>query len=111
MPLWHKAVHLLLQDILRVLYPQALDKDLAEMLSVVTPKKHVKGHNNLEQQIAELKEVFAVYDEDGTGQLKQAEFVEAIVSAGESPTVQELCLAACFKHASMRQFLSRINAA
>lgn len=96
MPLWHEAVHLLLQDILRVLYPQALDKDLAEMLSVVTPKKHVKGHNNLEQQIAELKEVFAVYDEDGTGQLKQAEFVEAIVSAGESPTVQELCLAACF---------------
>jgi len=73
-----------------VLYPQALDKDLAEMLSVVTPKKQVKGHNNLEQQIAELKEVFAVYDEDGTGQLEQAEFVEAIVSAGLSPT-QAVC--------------------
>jgi len=45
-------------------------------------QKHVKGQHNLEQQVAELKEVFAVYDEDGTGQLNQAEFVEAIVSAG-----------------------------
>ncbi|KAL0051558.1 hypothetical protein WJX82_009797 [Trebouxia sp. C0006] len=70
------------KDILRVLYPHALDKELAEMLSVVIPKKHVKGQNNLEQQVAELKEVFAVYDEDGTGQLNQATFVEAIVSAG-----------------------------
>ena len=70
------------QDILRVLYPHALDKELAEMLSVVIPKRHVKGQNNLEQQVAELKEVFAVYDEDGTGQLAQATFVEAIVSAG-----------------------------
>ncbi|DBA76506.1 TPA: hypothetical protein ACH3X2_008566 [Trebouxia sp. C0005] len=70
------------KDILRVLYPHALDKELAEMLSVVIPKKHIKGQTNLEQQIAELKEVFAVYDEDGTGQLNQATFVEAIVSAG-----------------------------
>ncbi len=72
----------LIQDILRVLYPHALDKELAEMLSVVIPKKRVKGQTNLEQQVAELKEVFAVYDEDGTGQLNQATFVEAIVSAG-----------------------------
>ena len=72
----------MIQDILRVLYPHALDKELAEMLSVVIPKKHVKGQTNLEQQVAELKEVFAVYDEDGTGQLNQATFVEAIVSAG-----------------------------
>ena len=72
----------LIQDILRVMYPHALDKELAEMLSVVIPKKHVKGQSNLEQQVAELKEVFAVYDEDGTGQLNQATFVEAIVSAG-----------------------------
>ncbi|KAL0031643.1 hypothetical protein WJX77_011345 [Trebouxia sp. C0004] len=70
------------KDILRVLYPHALDKELAEMLSVVIPKKHVKGQHNLEQQVAELKEVFAVYDEDGAGQLNQATFVEAIVSAG-----------------------------
>ena len=73
-----------MQDILRVLYPHALDKELAEMLTVVAEKKHIKGQNNLEQQMAELQDVFAVYDEDGTGQLEQAEFVEAIVSAGES---------------------------
>ena len=52
------------------------------MLTVVARRKQVKGQDNLEQQLAELKEVFAVYDEDGTGQLEQAEFVEAIVSAG-----------------------------
>lgn len=78
----NRHVACLIQDILRVLYPHALDKELAEMLSVVIPKKHIKGQTNLEQQIAELKEVFAVYDEDGTGQLNQATFVEAIVSAG-----------------------------
>lgn len=72
------------KDILRVLYPHALDKELAEMLTVVAEKKHIKGQNNLEQQMAELQDVFAVYDEDGTGQLEQAEFVEAIVSAGKS---------------------------
>ena len=52
------------------------------MLTIVTRRKQVKGQDNLEQQLAELKEVFAVYDEDGTGQLEQAEFVEAILSAG-----------------------------
>ena len=72
----------LFQDILRVLYPHALDRDLAEMLTVVAQKKQVKGQSNLAQQMAELQEVFAVYDEDGTGQLEQAEFVEAIVSGG-----------------------------
>ena len=53
------------------------------MLTVVTRRKQVKGHNNVEQQMAELKEVFAVYDDSGTGQLQQAEFVQAIMSAGQ----------------------------
>ena len=76
-----------------MLYPHALDKELAEMLSVVTRQKQVKGQDNLEQQMAELKEVFAVYDEDGTGQLEQAEFVEAIVSAGLATSItQHQCL-------------------
>lgn len=71
-----------MQDILRVLYPHALDKELAEMLTVVTRRKQVKGQDNVEQQMAELKEVFAVYDDSGTGHLEQAQFVEAIMSAG-----------------------------
>lgn len=75
-------MHTPLQDILRVLYPHALDKELAEMLTVVTRRKQVKGHDNLEQQMAELREVFAVYDDCGAGQLQQAEFVQAIMSAG-----------------------------
>ena len=66
-----------------MLYPHAMDKELAEMLTVVTRRKQVKGHDNLEQQMAELKEVFAVYDDSGTGQLQQAEFVQAIMSAGQ----------------------------
>lgn len=49
------------QDILRVLFPHALEKELAELLTVVTRRKQVKGQDNLEQQISELKEVFAVY--------------------------------------------------
>lgn len=53
------------------------------MLTVVTRRKQVKGHDNVEQQMAELKEVFAVYDDSGTGQLQQAEFVQAIMSAGQ----------------------------
>lgn len=73
----------LLQDILRVLFPHALEQQLAEMLTVVTKRKQVKGQDNLEQQISELKEVFSVYDEDHTGQLDQAEFVEALMSAGK----------------------------
>ncbi|KAL3152373.1 hypothetical protein ABBQ32_001431 [Trebouxia sp. C0010 RCD-2024] len=70
------------KDILRVLFPHALEKELAELLTVVTRRKQVKGQDNLEQQISELKEVFAVYDDDQTGELEQAEFVEALMSAG-----------------------------
>ena len=72
-----------LQDILRVLFPHALEKELAEMLTVVTRRKQVKGQDNLEQQMSELKEVFAVYDDDQTGELEQAAFVEALMSAGQ----------------------------
>lgn len=65
-----------------MLFPHALEKELAELLTVVTRRKQVKGQDNLEQQISELKEVFAVYDDDQTGELEQAEFVEALMSAG-----------------------------
>ena len=75
-----------------MLYPHALEKELVEMLSVVTRRKQVKGQDNLEQQVAELKEVFAMYDEDGTGELEQAEFVEAIVSAGRAAAVHACCV-------------------
>ena len=44
-----------------MLYPHALDKELAEMLSVVTTQKRIKGQNNLAQQLEELKEVFGVH--------------------------------------------------
>lgn len=71
-----------------------MDKELAEMLTVVTRRKQVKGHNNLEQQMAELKEVFAVYDDSGTGQLQQAEFVQAIMSAGQVCCLPRAILAA-----------------
>lgn len=70
------------------------------MLTVVARKKQVKGQNNLEQQVAELKEVFAVYDEDGTGQLKQAEFVQAIISAG-------WCVSICCLFHLLHSFLAR----
>lgn len=62
------------------------------MLTVVTRRKQVKGHDNLEQQMAELKEVFAVYDDCGTGQLQQAEFVQAIMSAGQVCHLKQLFL-------------------
>ena len=81
-----------------MLYPHALDKELAEMLTVVTRRKQVKGHDNLEEQMAELKEVFAVYDDSGTGQLEQAEFVQAIVSAGCACYLLRIILAAAPVH-------------
>ena len=50
-----------------MLYPHALDSELIEMLRLVTKKKQVKGQGSIRQQLAELKEIFAVYDESGNG--------------------------------------------
>lgn len=74
---------LLLQDILRVLYPHAYEDELTEMLRLVTKKRQVKGQGSVQHQLSELREIFAVYDEDGSGQLDQKEFLEALMAAGE----------------------------
>ena len=75
---------ILLQDILRVLYPHAYESELTEMLRLVTKKRQVKGEGSVHHQLAELRDIFAVYDEDGSGQLDQKEFLEALMAAGES---------------------------
>lgn len=72
------------------------------MLTVVARRKQVKGHDNLQQQMAELKEVFAVYDDSGTGQLQQAEFVQAIMSAGQ------VCHSSCCSSACSFLFLAAV---
>ena len=66
-----------------MLYPHALDSELIEMLRQVTKRKQVKGQGSIRQQLAELKEIFAVYDESGNGQLDQSEFMEALMAAGK----------------------------
>ncbi|KAK9803406.1 hypothetical protein WJX72_007335 [[Myrmecia] bisecta] len=70
------------KDILRVLYPHSSEKELQEMLRLVTRKKKVKDASNIEQQIQELKDIFAIYDDDGSGELDKPEFIDALVSAG-----------------------------
>ena len=74
----------LLQDILRVLYPHAYESELTEMLRLVTKKRQVKGTGSVHHQLSELREIFAVYDEDGSGQLDQQEFLEALMAAGKA---------------------------
>ena len=74
----------LLQDILRVLYPHAYESELTEMLRLVTKKRQVKGTGSVHHQLNELREIFAVYDEDGSGQLDQQEFLEALMAAGRA---------------------------
>lgn len=78
----HSLLHAL-QSILRVLYPQASEKEVAEMMRMVMHKKRVKDNGNLEQQLQELRDIFAVYDDDGSGELDEPEFIEALIAAGE----------------------------
>ena len=64
------------------------------MLRLVTKKKQVKGQGSIRQQLAELKDIFAVYDESGNGQLDQSEFMEALMAAGQCthlPCTAVLC--------------------
>lgn len=50
-----------LQDLLRVMYPRAPESELQQMLRIVAHKKKVKGSTqNVEQQIQELRDIFAV---------------------------------------------------
>ena len=37
---------------------------------------------DIQAQVEELKQIFAVYDDDGSGELGQNEFVQALSAAG-----------------------------
>ena len=47
---------------------------------------------DIQAQVEELKQIFAVYDDDGSGELGQNEFVQALSAAGAASVLALPCL-------------------
>lgn len=65
-----------------MIYPKSNENDAKLMLKIIMKNPKSEKYRDKDAELEEIKEIFMAFDEDGTGELEEEEFVEAIQAAG-----------------------------
>ena len=77
--------HLCVQDFVRMMYPNATESNVRQLMSMGSDHKAVYRVVMTPERIREMKATFKECDTDGSGDVSRTEFIEGIQNAGGTP--------------------------